>query len=48
LGNIHGIHVEKRFYMNDVDKAIDKTNDRIIKNNMSRSTPGMNWGICKD
>ncbi len=39
---------QKRFYMNNVEKAMDKTNDMIIKNNMSRSTPGMNWGICKD
>ena len=34
--------------MNGVDKAMDKTNDIIIKNNMMRSTPGMNWGTCKD
>ncbi len=39
---------QKRFYMNGVDKAMDKTNDMIIKNNIVRSTPGMNWGSCKD
>lgn len=39
---------QKRFYMNGADKAMDKTNDMIIKNNMVRSTPGMNWGSCRD
>lgn len=39
---------QKRFYMNGVDKAMDKTNDMIIKNNMARSTQGMNWGSCRD
>ncbi len=39
---------QKRFYMNGVDKAMDKTNDMIIKNTMNRNTPGMNWGICRD
>ncbi len=39
---------QKRFYMNNVDKAMDRKNEFIIKNNIARSTPGMNWGNCKD
>ncbi len=39
---------QKRFYMNHADKVMEKKNDFIIKNNMARSTPGMNWGVCKD
>lgn len=39
---------QKRFYMNNVDKAMDRKNEFIIKNNIARSTPGMNWGTCKD
>ncbi len=39
---------QKRFYMNGVDKAMDKTNDIIIKNNIMKSTPAMNWGNCRD
>lgn len=35
---------QKRFYMNHADKVMEQKNDFIIKNNMSRSTPGMNWG----
>ena len=39
---------QKRFYMNNADKVMEQKNDFIIKNNMSKSTPGMNWGICRD
>lgn len=39
---------QKRFYMNNVDKVMDKKNDYIIKNNMHQNNYGMNWGNCKD
>ena len=39
---------QKRFYMNDVDKVMDKKNDIIIKNNITKCTQGMNWGSCRD
>jgi len=39
---------QKRFYMNNVDKVMDKKNDMIIKNNIKKCTQGMNWGSCRD
>lgn len=39
---------QKRFYMNDAHKVMDKKNDCMTKNNMGRTMQGMNWGTCRD
>ena len=39
---------QKRFYMNNVDKALEQKNENIIKHNLSKSNYGMNWENCKN
>jgi len=37
---------QKRFYMNDGNKTMDKRNDIIIQNNINKSMSGMNCKNC--